>query len=110
MLKLSKSQALQPFQAYSRLYYDTKLKDIIDAKFSEHTETVPVHEQMTRFVFGAALTRTLYEAETEEVKKEVEVYRTTQAASKPIKLGGVEGEDEAMDAAALNERNRQMQA
>jgi hypothetical protein len=107
---LSKSRVLQPFQAYSKLYYDTKLKDVVNAKFSEYTETVPIHEQMTRFVFGVALTKTLYEAETEEVKKEVEVYWAKLASSGAIKLEEKEGEDNPMDIAALDERNQQMQA
>jgi len=101
---------LQPFQAYSKLYYDTKLKDIVDTRFSEYTETVPIHEQMTRFVSGAALTKRLYKAETEEVKKKVEVFRAKLASSGTIKLEEEEGEDSAMDIAALDKRNRQMQA
>jgi hypothetical protein len=110
-LKLStKSRTLQPFQAYSRLYYEIKLKDVINVEFEEHTKTVPKHEQKTRFVFSTALTKTLYEAETEEVKKEVEVYRKKQTSSCAIKLEEDEGEDDPMDEDELDERNQQMQA
>jgi len=65
---------LQPFQAYSRLYYETKLKAIINEKLKEHTESVPKEEQKTRFVFLTALTKELFDAETDEVKKEVEAF------------------------------------
>ena len=110
MLKLStKSRRLQPFQAYSRLYYDTKLKPIIDEKYKEYTETVPEDEQKTRFVFSAALTKTLFEAETEEVKREVEEFRKKQESLGTIQLKE-EDEEVVVDEAAQDERNRQMQS
>src|SRR5258708_6054740 len=64
-LKLSaKSKVLQPYQAYSQLYYNSKLKPVIDEMYQEHLESMPIADQKTRFVFTATATKELYEAET----------------------------------------------
>ena len=112
VLKLTSKTRLQPFQAYSRLYYDEKLKPIVDEKYKEHIESVPKAQQKSRFAFSAALTRELFDAESEEVKNKVEVYRKSQSLLCALKLEEDEGEEEDLDEASeLNEeRNRQMQA
>jgi hypothetical protein len=87
VLKLQgSSRILQPFQAYSQLYYESKLKPIIDEKYKVHLETVPFDKQKTAFAFRAAETKELLEAETEEVKREVEEYRRKKVSDKTINI------------------------
>jgi hypothetical protein len=110
-LKLSTTTRVrQPYQAYSKLYYETKLKDIIDEKYKEHIDTTPKAEQKGRFAFTSALTKSFYDAETDEIKNEVEIFRKKQVAMNTIKLEEGSETDEKMDAASLEERNRQMQS
>lgn len=111
LLKLStKNRTLQGFQAYSRLYYETKLKDVIDKEYKVHTETVPKEEQKTRFAFAAALTKTLLDSESDEVKAEVEAYRKKESTSKEIKLeDDSDDDDDPEKQDERDERNRQMQ-
>jgi hypothetical protein len=65
---------------------------------------------MSCFVLGTTLTRALFDAEPEEVKNKVELYRKKVASSFAIKLEDDNGEEEAVDEASKDERNRQMQA
>lgn len=85
------------------------MKAIIDEKFKEHTESVPKEEQKTRFVFSTGLTKELFDAEMDEVKKEVEAFRK-KLGSSTIKLEDEGAEDKAMDEAEQQERNLQMQS
>ena len=85
------------------------MKAIIDEKFKEHTESVPKEEQKTRLVFSTGLTKELFDAETDEVKKEVEAFRK-KLGSSTIKLEDEGAEDKAMDEAEQQERNLQMQS
>jgi hypothetical protein len=62
------SRVLQSHQAYSQLYYESKLKSIIDKKYKEHLETVPLKNQKSVFAFHAAETKELFDTETDEVR------------------------------------------
>lgn len=66
---------------------------------------------MSRFAFSAALMKELFDAESEEVKNKVEVYRKSQTPC-ALKLEEGEGEGEDLDEASKlkEERNQQMQA
>lgn len=101
------SQLLQGYQAYSQLYYDTKLKGIIDKKYKEHTETVPKEEQTSWFAFSTSLTKVLFERETNEIKVEVDAYWKKEVTSKEIKLDNESDSDDLEH--EKGERNCQMQ-
>jgi hypothetical protein len=99
VLKLQGSnRILQPFQAYSQLYYELKIKPIIDKKYKEHLETVPFDEQKSAFAFRARVTKELLEAETEEVKREVEEYRRKKVSDTAIKIEDNDGQDDTSQA------------
>jgi hypothetical protein len=63
----------QPYQAYSRLYYDTKLRPIITNAYIEYREKVPDGEQVdSLFKFRNRELRAMLENETSEVKAQVD--------------------------------------
>lgn len=79
LLNLTKrtTRKLPSWQAYSRLYYDKKLKVIVDAKWKEHIAENPHLEKKK----GEALRhrnatiKEVFEIETDSVKAEVEKRR-----------------------------------
>jgi hypothetical protein len=97
VLKLQGSRHLQPYQAYSQLYYESKLKPIIDKKYKEHLETVPSDEQKTAFAFRVNEMKKLFEDESDEVKREVEGYRQKKMnmSDIAIKIEDTDAKDEA---------------
>ena len=59
--------------AYSHLYYEKKLKQIITDDYADYLAALPLNEEGEKlFVFRNRRLRELYEAETDEVKAEVE--------------------------------------
>lgn len=102
---------LQPYQAYSQLYYESKLKAIIDEKYKEHLETLPESERKKRFQFGNSLTKSMYEGESDKVKEEVERYRKKQAAEGIVDFAsdGEDEEGEGLNSGAQQDKNRLMQ-
>lgn len=107
----TKSKLLQPFQAYSQLYYDKKLKKIIDEEYEKHTGQYPADsaERQSRFIFSTSLTKKLLDEETAKVKAEVETYRKEQAVSKEIKLEDSGDDEDALSEEKRQEMNQQMQ-
>jgi hypothetical protein len=97
-LKLKGSRVLQSYQAYSQLYYETKLKPVIDKKYHDYLETVPPKDQKSAFAFRAAETKRLFDAETDEVKKQVEEYRKMKVSDMAIKIDNTDVQDEASQA------------
>ena len=69
MLKLGGSRVLQPYQAYSQLYYESKLKTIIEKRYKEHLEAVPTKDQKSAFAFRVAETKVLFDAESEQISQ-----------------------------------------
>src|SRR5882672_7333995 len=62
----------QPYQAYSRLYYDTKLRPIITNAYIEYREGIPDGDvPASLFAFRNRELRMMLENETSEVKEEV---------------------------------------
>ena len=67
-----KPRRWQPYQAYSHLYYHTKLRPIIVARYLEYLATVPAGAQPdSQFKHRNRQLRLMLEAETDEVKAEV---------------------------------------
>ena len=99
-MKLQGSRHLQAFQAYSQLYYESKLKPIVEKNYKEHLENVPSDEQKTAFAFRTAEIKRLLEAESEDVKREVEEYRKKRMnmSDMAIKIEDTEENDEASQA------------
>ena len=105
-----KTKKLQPFQAYTKLYHESKLKAIIEEKFKEHQENVPQAEQKARFAFATSLTKEMYASETDKVKAEVEAYRHRLAEGDKIKLEyDDDDDDDGVDDEAQERMNQQMQ-
>jgi len=61
----------QPYQAYSCLYYDAKLRPIITSAYIEYREGIHDNEPISLFAFRNRELRTMLEKETSEVKAEV---------------------------------------
>jgi hypothetical protein len=87
------------------LYYDDKLKPIIDEKFKAYKKDVPVDKQKSEFAFRVSNLKELLEAETEEVKEKVEDFRWKAATAMAVKI-----EDDAADKASQMETAKSMQA
>jgi hypothetical protein len=103
VLKLAGSRVLQPYQAYSHLYYESKLKTIIEERYKEHLEVVPTKDQQSAFVFRTAETKALFDAETDEVKQEVEEYRQKKVEDVAIKIEDLIEDTDAQDVSSQAE-------
>lgn len=90
---------MQPWQAYLNKFQNTKLKEKIDETWQQYLSEVPEGQkpEKTLFEIRNKLARQMYEAETDEVKQEVEEHRKRMKAN---------NEPEASD---LAERNRSFQ-
>jgi hypothetical protein len=67
-----KPRRWQPYQAYSRLYYTTKLRPIIAAGYLEYLTAMPAgKEPESQFKYRNHQLRLMLEEETDEVKAEV---------------------------------------
>jgi len=83
LLKLHKHRMWQPWQAYHNLTYESKWKAEIDHCWNEYTikwkgENLGQALEKTRFEFMNAFIKDKYEAESLEVKAEVEKHRISQ--------------------------------
>jgi len=80
-LREHKRKKLPAWQAYSKLYYEKKVKEVVDAQWKvkyvaenpDHDETLSVPPAPLRF--RNQIIRQLYEQETDDVKDEVETSR-----------------------------------
>jgi CRISPR/Cas system-associated exonuclease Cas4 (RecB family) len=70
-------EKLQPFQVYSQLYYESKWKATLDAEYQVYKQTEPEPGKKLKqpFQYSMDRLRELYEAETQEIKNEVEERR-----------------------------------
>jgi hypothetical protein len=67
-----KAKRWQPYQAYSHLYYSTKLHPIILCRYVEYLGKVPAGEEPdSQFKYRNRQLRNMLENETAEVKAEV---------------------------------------
>lgn len=78
---MKKKRKMQAWQTYHTLTYEKKWKSVIDAEWAEHCvnwETSHPGEKMkdTRFAFMNRFIIEKFNGETDDVKKEVEEYRT----------------------------------
>ena len=79
MIKLQKNQKkkLPAWQAYQALYYEKKLKPLVDEAYKRRTENLPEGTKpKARLAIIGEIAREQLENETPEVKAEVEEYRT----------------------------------
>jgi len=79
VLKLHKHRILQPWQAYYALTYESKWKSQVDQEWKEiTTEWVRNNPgqplSKSRFEFGNAFIKEKYEAESTEMKEQVEEF------------------------------------
>jgi hypothetical protein len=77
LLKINvKSKVPRAWQAYQSLYYQSKLKPIVNAAYEAYLATIPPNTKpKTRFVIMNQVVQQSFAEETEEVKAEVEEYR-----------------------------------
>jgi len=99
---------LQPTQAYSRLYYNSKLKEIVNKEYKEHTDNTPKDQQEKCIAFAAKLVEKLLNEETDEVKAKVEAYRKKGILDAAITFDDDDGEN-SMRKEEEKERNKKMQ-
>ncbi|TDL22888.1 hypothetical protein BD410DRAFT_839567 [Rickenella mellea] len=76
-LRQKKASKKAPWQVYSDLYYDSKLKPTFDEQYTEHVEKSKADntEPKKAIAFRNRLIKEAYEAESDMVKAEVEVAR-----------------------------------
>jgi len=103
---LTAKRKLQSHQAYSRLYYDTKLKSVVEARYKQHIDETPKGRQKKQIVFAAQVVKELFKAETDEVKAEVEAYCQKLLLSGVITLGNDEDEEPTDNEEAEQERTQ----
>lgn len=99
VLKLSAPpKVMQPWQAYLKLFQNTKLKEKIDKAWREYLSSVPEGQKpkKTLFEIRNKVAQESYKAETPEVKRQVEEYRKSKEATRT-------------DASDLAERNTTFQ-
>jgi hypothetical protein len=80
VLQKKKQKKLQPTQAYSRLFYEGKLKAIVEQRWTAHIALEPedaTKNKKPTLQFRNKVIKELYDAEPTEIKKEVEAYRDT---------------------------------
>jgi hypothetical protein len=82
--KSKKPKKLAAYQAYSHLFFDEKIKNVLEARWlaerhleKDFEEDNPKEKPSIRF--QNKVTRELYELETDDVKEEVEEYRKREA-------------------------------
>jgi hypothetical protein len=98
------SRKLSVTQAYSRLYYEKKLKAIVDARWARHlTENPTGHGRGEALRLRNAVIKELFDAETEEVKADVKKKREEGSFSDEDIESDDDGEVEAIE---LQRRNR----
>lgn len=77
-LQKKKQKKLQPAQAYSRLFYEERLKVIIDKHWVAHIALNPedsTKNQKPSLQFRNKIIKELYDSESTEIKERVEAYR-----------------------------------
>ncbi|KIL55029.1 hypothetical protein M378DRAFT_18307 [Amanita muscaria Koide BX008] len=87
VLKLRPSTKLvQPWQAYLNKFQHTKLKEKIDEAWQKYLSEVPEGQKPEKSLFEIRnkLAQTLYEAETAEVRQEVEEHRKNMRSSNEV--------------------------
>lgn len=81
-----KCKLVQPWQAYQNLYYEDKLKPLVEDAWQAYLTSVPEGSkpEKSRFAAKNELIQDLYAKETDDVKEEVEKHR------QKMKLGEVD--------------------
>jgi hypothetical protein len=90
-----KSRKMQATQAYSLLYYESKLKGVVAERWSAHK--VPDGDKKAvkpPLWFCNKITKELFEIETDAVKEEVERYREDGFAEDDIEASDEEIDEE----------------
>jgi hypothetical protein len=98
--KKTKARKLTVFQAYSKLYYESKVKDAVQAGWADeylaknptHSPTDPIPPPS--IAFRNKVTQQLYENESEDVKSEVERKRDGTGTEEPVEHVGESDDDQ----------------
>lgn len=77
-LDQKRRQKLQATQAYSELYWKSKLKTIVEADWKTKLQNEPEIPKKTYLAFMNMRVREIYEAKPDVVKAEVEHYRSVE--------------------------------
>jgi hypothetical protein len=96
-LSAKKSKKPQDWQAYSHIYWDTKLKEAVADEWEVHKQTAldkavaedtdePNFPENAPFLFRNEVIRKLFREESDDVKAEVEKYRDKFTNSEDIQL------------------------
>ena len=102
------TRKLSSLQAYTRLYYDKKLKAIVNAKWEQHIAENPDLERKK----GEALRhrnatiKEIFDTETDSVKAEVEKRREEGSFSEDEAIEGDGDDDEDVDAIERQRRTK----
>ena len=99
-------QKLQPIQAYSQLFYDTRLRDIIEPRWKAHLLANPTLGRADRLAFQNKTLKELLAAEPEVVRQEVEEYRQLKNRVTSVEVKELES-DEGL---SIEERERRREA
>lgn len=89
-------QKLQATQAYSEMYWQMKLRDIIIPEWNQKRIDEPELPKTNYLAFMNMRVRELYEAEPDDVKAEVDHYRSTVPAESATS-GFLLPEEESLD-------------
>lgn len=79
-LDQKRRQKLQATQAYSELYWKSKLKTIVEADWKTKLQNKPEIPKKTYLAFMNMRVREIYKAEPDVVKAEVEHYRNVETS------------------------------
>lgn len=64
-----------PWQAYQKLYYESRIKPVVEWEWAAYKANNPDIRRLERIQHLNKITRRLFEAESDEVKAEVEIHR-----------------------------------
>jgi hypothetical protein len=103
VLQKKKARKLQPSQAYSRLFYEDKLKNIIAQRWAAHIAMQEDGDAKTKgptLPFRNKVIKELYNAKSTEIKAEVENHRDVESESEP------DDDDEDIDKEEARRRSK----
>lgn len=83
-------QKLQPVQAYSLMFWESRLRDIVEPRWHAHLAANPHLTKKDRLAFQNRLLLEMLRNETASVREDVEQFRQLKASADGV------GEDEGM--------------
>lgn len=106
-LEQKRRQKLQPTQAYSELYYESKWQATITAEWTAKLESEPGLKKKDALAYRNLRMKQFFEDESDDVKAEIDHYRNAPPAEEATAASRLlPGEEELDD----NERTRRIAA